>query len=205
MLGLKELLNKYGIAPKGIIQSGSHEAQELDIFLECGFKKIALIEPNEKSNQVAKEKIKSNPNIILYEIAVGNEVGVKEMYIETANNGQSNSFLKPLKHIEMYPHITFNNKEIYNITKIDILIQNKTDFNVLYIDNQGFELETLKGAIETLKQIDCIFTEVNFVEMYENCVLVNELDEFLLKQGFERVETGGFEFYNNAFYVRGYR
>ena len=45
----------------------------------------------------------------------------------------------------------------------------------------------IKGAAETLKNIDTIYTEVNRAEVYEGCVQIDELDYLL--SDFERVET----------------
>lgn len=61
------------------------------------------------------------------------------------------------------------------------------DCNLLNLDVQGYELEVLKGAENTLKHIEYIYTEVNEKELYENCVYINELDEFLTD--FKRAET----------------
>ena len=41
------------------------------------------------------------------------------------------------------------------------------------------------GASEILKNIQGIYTEVNFKELYKNCALVHELDHYLLKFGYE--------------------
>jgi len=57
------------------------------------------------------------------------------------------------------------------------------------IDVQGFELEVLRGAKKTLKNIKWIMTEVNRDEVYENCCMVDEIDNFLLPYGLRRVET----------------
>ena len=57
------------------------------------------------------------------------------------------------------------------------------------MDCQGYEGEILKGATETLKHIDIIYTEINTGETYENNMLVTDMDKFLEPFGFVRVET----------------
>ena len=57
------------------------------------------------------------------------------------------------------------------------------------MDVQGYELEVLKGSVETLKHVDYLMCEVNRAEVYEDCCMVNEIDSFLLPYGLERVET----------------
>jgi hypothetical protein len=46
-------------------------------------------------------------------------------------------------------------------------------------------------------------TEVNRAEVYKNCPMINEIDEFLNNYGFQRVETtwdGGT--WGDAFYIK---
>lgn len=60
---------------------------------------------------------------------------------------------------------------------------------MLSIDVQGYELEVIKGASETLATIDCIISEINRDEIYENCVQIDELDSYLNDIGFTRAVT----------------
>jgi hypothetical protein len=91
----------------------------------------------------------------------------------------------------------------------DILVNyNHIPFNFINLDIQGAELKALKGMENYLNQnnIDYIYTEVNGSYVYKNCNLIHELDEYLSKFSFKRVETS---WYNNdpttwgdAFYVK---
>ena len=73
------------------------------------------------------------------------------------------------------------------------VLENNVDldmFNFINIDVQGYELEVFKGAMETLTEIDYVYTEVNTAEIYEDCTKIEQLDEFLGNlYNFERVET----------------
>lgn len=55
------------------------------------------------------------------------------------------------------------------------------------MDVQGYEGEVLKGATETLKGIDVVYTEVNRGSTYKGNALIEEIDEMLSE--FTRVET----------------
>jgi hypothetical protein len=55
---------------------------------------------------------------------------------------------------------------------------------LLKIDVQGFELEVLKGATDLLPQIDSIYVEASFVELYEGQALHEEIAQFLTAAGF---------------------
>ena len=60
-----------------------------------------------------------------------------------------------------------------------------------------------KIFFHTLKDIDAIVTEVSCTELYEGCALIEDLDAFLLKQGFRRVNTIVNMFsWGDALYVR---
>ena len=62
------------------------------------------------------------------------------------------------------------------------------DYNFINIDVQGYELEVFKGAVNTLKNIDYIISEINRDEVYANCAKVDDLKNFLSQYGFELVE-----------------
>jgi hypothetical protein len=75
------------------------------------------------------------------------------------------------------------------MNKLDNISFDREYFNMINIDVQGYELEVFKGGVNTLETVDYIMTEVNRAEVYENCPLIEELDDFLNKFNFTRVET----------------
>jgi len=72
------------------------------------------------------------------------------------------------------------------------------------MDTQGYELEILKGAVNTLEHVDYIFTEISNEEIYKGTALIEDLDEFLEPRGFKRVETHwqGKGNWGDAFYLK---
>jgi len=58
----------------------------------------------------------------------------------------------------------------------------------LMMDVQGAEKLVLDGFIENIKYIDYIYTEVNFDEMYKDCVLFDTLNECLNTYEFKLIE-----------------
>jgi hypothetical protein len=106
------------------------------------------------------------------------------------NDGQSSSVLSPNVHLTIHPEVHFfQQKIIVPMMKLDDIYFNREKFNTIVIDVQGFELEVFKGSIETLSNIEYIYTEVNKDFVYSENGLVDEIDEFLRKFGFKRVET----------------
>lgn len=55
---------------------------------------------------------------------------------------------------------------------------------LLKIDVQGYELNVLKGAINSLGKIDIIICEVLFVELYENQARFDDIYKFLIERNF---------------------
>jgi len=120
-----------------------------------------------------------------YNYGLSDRSEIATMRATLFNGGQSNSLLRPKKHLTYFPEINFNLREQVYIKTLDSFKIN--DCNFLMMDVQGYELQVLKGATETLKHIDYIYTEVNREELYENCAMVEDLDNYLTD--FRRVET----------------
>lgn len=213
LIDLKYLIKKYNLNIRGIIQVGSHWAEEYECFKDEGINFFVFIEPCKAAFEVIRKKIepinldKTNSTFIsCFNRAISNYEGTAIMNIETKNNGQSNSLLKPKKHLESYPDIVFNGEEEVKVSTLDSLdfdIFGRGQTNMLVMDTQGTELSVLKGGIETLQFIDYIYTEINTDDVYENCCRVEEMDEFLILFGFKRVETKmTSQGWGDAFYIK---
>lgn len=202
LLNLLELKNKYLLNIKGVIHIGAHFGEENTVYDQLGIQNRIFFEPI-KSNFIQLSNRLINTNYILVNKALGNENKQVEMHIESVNQGQSCSILKPELHLLQYPHIKFNDIEIVDMIKLNDFHYNMENYNFINIDVQGYEIQVFKGATNILKYIEYIMTEVNRAEVYQNCVKVEELDSFLQDYGFKRVETlwaGGS--WGDAFYTK---
>jgi len=202
ILDFNELITKYRMNIKGIIHIGGHYGQEYDLYRVLNVP-VIFFEPLSNNYRILKDKVKNNDNVQTFQCALGNENKKILMNVETANNSQSSSILKPKKHLEQYPHITFDHTEEVHMFRLDDIEIEKENYNFLNIDVQGYELEVLKGSADVLKNIDYIISEVNRDEVYENCAKVEELDQFLNQFNFKRNETnwmGGI--WGDAFYIK---
>lgn len=210
MIPLQQILNKYNVHPKGVIHVGAHWAEEHDDYVKCGIDRFVYIEPCKEAYETMVRKFVINPaeNIFdtsnigygtcdanagnmksfhFYNCACGSEEKELPMYVSHQNQGQSNSFLKPHLHLEQHPDIIFDDAELVKIVTLDSLPIDKSTYSMLVIDTEGYEGEVLKGATETLKHIDIIYTEINRDQTRINNLLVEELDAMLPE--FKRVET----------------
>ena len=187
LLDFANLVKKYNMNIKGVIHIGAHFGQEINLYEQCDIKNIMFFEPV----PITFAKLSSNigTKAKLFNTALGNIEGEIEMYIETANDGQSSSILEPALHVHQYPHIAFTDKTKVPITKLDNYIEHRDNYNLINVDVQGYELEVFKGGAKFLEHIDYIISEVNRADVYKNCAKVEELDNFLNDYNFNRVET----------------
>jgi len=191
ILGLSDYKDKYDFSGvTGVIHVGGHHGQEYEDYNNFFRKDLNIhwFEPISESFATMIQNIGLKQNNIFYNFALGSEKTWKKMWRDLQNNGQSSSFLKPSRHLEIFPHITFSETpdeiEIYRLD--DLCIR---DSNVLVMDTQGYELEILKGASETLPFIDHIFCEVNINNVYENCPDLQSINSFLENYGFHLKEN----------------
>ena len=68
-LDFKNLIKKYGINPKGVIQLGTHYWQEKPVFVSMGINDFVLVEPQKEPFAIMKSKT-SDVNAIAINCAV---------------------------------------------------------------------------------------------------------------------------------------
>lgn len=198
-MNVPELLAKYDLKPKGVIQVGSHWGEEIPLWNLLGIPSVHF-EPVRKNYQ---QLLALHPEAVVYPVALGQYNHVVEMHCETINGGQSCSVLAPKTHLDILPWITFDYKEKVVMCRLDDF--KITHCNFLYMDAQGYELDVLGGGSSTVSRyIDFIITEVNRTEVFSGCPCIDDMDSYLSHCGkFKRVETewhGGD--FGDALYVR---
>lgn len=172
----------------GVIHIGAHYGEEVPNYIQSGIKDIILFEPLRENFEILKRNIShfTYANIRKNQVALGNSN--KTISMNLSSNGlESSSILKPKLHLELYPDITFDRTEEIEMQKLDDYNCKKCNF--INIDVQGYELEVLKGAEETLQHIDYIYCEVNESEIYEGNAFIHQIDDYLTKYNMKRVET----------------
>lgn len=191
MIDLKESLKDLGITCSGIIHVGGHKAQEYQEYVNAGIKNQVWIEANPVYYNEILNVVGSDKNCLVFNYAVFDEE--KEVDFGLSNNGASSSILPLKEHKKYYPNIQYDGylkvktKRLDNIIKENFIDLLKHDG--LVMDVQGVELKVVKSLGDLLNKFKFIQSEVNLEELYEGCCLINELDEYLLKYGFERKIT----------------
>lgn len=187
LLDFNGIVRKYNMNINGVLHIGAHHGEEHSLYKMNNVSKIVYFEPLKSNFQVLESNVGSDAT--LYNIALGQEEKEIEMFVETANKGQSSSILEPVLHLVQYPGIIFHARETVQMKRLDDVIDNSnSEYNFINIDVQGYELEVFKGSTKTLENVDYIIAEINRDEVYKDCAKIDELCNFLGQFDFVLVE-----------------
>jgi len=136
-----------------------------------------------------KERVKDIKNIDIYELALDDECGEKEIFISSGFSSQSSSLLKPKEHIDIFPTCFFNTTEIVKTITINefVTVNNIPKIDLMWLDLQGNELKALSKADKILPTVTAIYTEYSTKEFYEGLTLYDDFKIFMDKIGFKEV------------------
>ena len=180
---VKELHGKL----RGVIHVGAHEGQERDFYQQMGAEFVIWHEANPEIYKRLMDRLSQYPNQYGYNHAVSDFNG-KIKFNVSNNDGSSSSILNLKNHKNYYPHINYEKQIEVDCVTLDEFYVNETgNFNALFIDVQGAEYKVLCGAEKLLtNDIDYVYTEVNYEELYEGCATVDGIDKYLNQFGFKR-------------------
>jgi FkbM family methyltransferase len=210
-VGIREIINQYKLKIRGIIHVGGCRGEELFSYYRSNIKDIILIEANPDlikglkfKKFIYKHLLKTN---IYIENCAAFDVDNRDIELNITNNLQSSSVLNLLVHSKIYPQIKVIKKITIKTKTINKLFEKNFDiqkFNFLNLDIQGAELKALQGSSKILSNIDAIYTEVNFAELYKGCPHVDEIDYFLKNYNFKRVltKTPSHPTWGDALYIK---
>jgi FkbM family methyltransferase len=174
----------------GIIHIGAHDCEERIKYLS----RFDCITDNDiiwiDALKHKVEEMKSqNSSIRIFNECIGDKDN-EHVIFKVTNNFQSSSFLNLKEHLIEHPDIhEIASIEMRTKTLKTFYDENKLKYdkyNFMALDIQGAELLALKGAGEILTSVEYIYIEVNTKELYENCGLLHEIDDYLSKFGFTR-------------------
>lgn len=206
LISLPYLVKKYNLRIENVLHIGAHACQELEIYMEAGARYIHWVEANRYLYFKSKWRLDKKVNQIT--CAVISDQDDERVNFNITSSTQSSSMLKLKEHLKVHPDIREVKTQKRKTLTIDTLMRKSNlggkHIDFLNLDIQGAELLALKGARKTLPRVNSIFTEVNEIELYEDCALVHEIDSYLSEFGFRRVEMKIFENcgWGDAFYIK---
>lgn len=189
LIPFHDIIRKYG-KPKGVIHIGAHLLEERKDYISANLDNTIWIEANSELYKIVTRQISETEMILNYAVSdISNEI----VTLYCTNNSQSSSILPLGLHKTYYPHITISHTQNIVTQRMDDIISkysiNLENYNFINVDIQGVELKALRGFGDLLSRIDFVYTEVNREYLYENCDLINDMDDYLLNFNFVREQT----------------
>ena len=171
-----------------LIDVGAHEGNFIiDILKKIPNMKVISFEPVNSSFNILNKNSEKYNNWKTYPYALGNIDQKTEINI--SDYSEANSFLTITNElINFRPELKIKDKEVIQCKKLDNFFDEIKVYEkpiMLKIDTQGYDLEVLKGAKETLKIIDFLFIEASTAKVYENQPLFSDIINFVEKENFK--------------------
>jgi len=193
LLSLDELSGKYNLRGRvtGILHGGAHLAEEApDYELFFPGRPVWWVEANPDVLMTIMQVLQPYPGQHLIHALLTDVDNTTQEFNVTNYDGMSSSIFEFGTHPQFSPDTVFTHKRVLRTRTIDSLVQEHSiEANMLVMDLQGAEGLALAGAKGLLPKLDFVMTEVNKEEVYRGCAKVWDLDDVLLANGLQRVET----------------
>jgi FkbM family methyltransferase len=192
MISFDYLVNKHKLDINGVLHLGASTGQERDAYDIYCKGKVIWVEAIPKVYLDLQHNIKPYPQQTAYNACLSNVDGDEVVFNVSNNESQSSSILELGVHALIHPEVHYIEQIDMKTERIDTLLKDVdvSGINFLNVDLQGAEHLAIEGMGDLIKNIDYALLEVNMKETYKGCMLIDELDYFMLQRGFERVETG---------------
>jgi FkbM family methyltransferase len=153
----------------------------------CPSARVIAFEPFAESFETMQRLYGNDSRVQLVQAGVGSVAGSMELNVLN-DSKVSNSFLQPAD--EAWRNIAYEHGQVSRVTvpvtTLDEVFRQQQLGGVylVKIDVQGYEIEVLKGAEQSLPKIDHIFVESGIQRLYESAPRFNDVFEFLTARGF---------------------
>lgn len=177
-LGLQEIA-KRGFQPKTILDIGAFEgkwtALVAEIWPQAHF---IMVEPNIAKKDLLENQVRGVDAEIHF-CLLGAEDGktVPFAFMEAGSSVLEERSDVPRKIVEL------------PLTRLDTLLDCRSDIDLMKVDAQGYELEILKGASNALKGTKAVILEVALIEINRGAPLMHEVIRFMHEIGFISYEV----------------
>jgi len=169
-----------------IIECGGHLGN--DTLKLANIFKNGVIYCIEANIKLYNELIKNiNNNIKIFNYYLSDKSGYSEFYIDSNSDGDSGAS-SILESTDNYLKNYIKKEDkiiIQSITLEDFMKSNNLDkVDLLWLDVEGFEYYILNNAVNILKNIKYIYTEVNLQEFRKNGKLYDDIKSLLVNNNF---------------------
>lgn len=208
LIPYKDICQKYQIQPTGVLHVGAHWAEEAQDYYQNGVQRTAWVEANPSDMMFLISNLQPYSEHWIFNDCIS-DIDGQEVTLNISNNqGQSSSILQLGTHKTAHPEVEYIRTIEVRTKRIDTLFTEQglsiEDYPFVNIDIQGLELRALIGMGELLHKALYLYIEVNKEELYKECSLVEQIDEYVAHFGFKRVETSwaGNTGWGDALYIK---
>lgn len=169
-----------------VLDVGANEGPFAQTLRRAGYRgRIVSLEPQLRAYERLARSAAGDPLWECHRLALGSVDGQAELHV--AGNSSSSSLLEmEPSHLASAPQSAYVGVEPVRVARLDSLsgdILRPGERVYLKVDVQGFELEVLRGAAETLPQVALVDIELSLVRLYEGAPLFDEVIEQLDQAG----------------------
>lgn len=137
-------------------------------------------------------KTQTSKNIRCFQVALGDQCGMKRMYVNDFSPSSSMLPIDPI-HIEEFPHTEKSHEVEVRMMTLEEAVR---EFRLLppdfiKIDVQGFEDRVINGGREIIKRAKFCMLELSLVSLYEESVLLPEMNRLMRELGFSLTSIVG--------------
>jgi FkbM family methyltransferase len=205
LIPFRQLAQRYGMKPKGVLHVGAHYGQEAAEYALIGCNRMIFIEAIPEVYEQLKRNLEPYLDAMAINACISDVDGDTTWFNVANNEGQSSSLLELGIHKTEHPEVHYSDRIEVTTTRLDTLFEDMPlECDLLNMDLQGAELMALKSLGNRLDEFKWLYLEVNTAHVYVGCPLVGEIDDYVRQFGFRRVEMkaiGNFS-WADAFYVK---
>jgi FkbM family methyltransferase len=158
--------------PTGVIHVGGFDGNEEQWYRQWNAKSVWFEPLPAKCREMQAKGLDAR------QFAIGSAAGTARLHL--SKSLQCCSLLEPSGHLEQYPEFPFSGDIDVEVRTLDSFAL--TGFDMLVIDAQGYELEVLKGAEQTLRGVKIIYCEVAIIDLYQGGALFHEIHAHLSRE-----------------------
>jgi FkbM family methyltransferase len=184
---MQRLLHKFAV--RGIIDGGAYHG-EIALRLAGIFPAATVFafEPAPRAFEVLKQRVRATPRIRSVNLGLSLEACSRTLYVNAQDSANS---LSPVaaagQKYQSWQTANLGTEEVRLVSLDEWGDANAVGpIDILKLDLQGHELEALRGSVRYLKStVRLIYTEVEFVRIYQENCLYFEIEQFLRPLGYE--------------------
>lgn len=197
LLPLDQLIAKHGLTIEGVVHCGAHEGQEAPVYSACDVGRVLWIEGDTEHTKALDAALARYPSqewaTVMLDETPRRRTFHRADTADGSNHGQSSSLLELGTHATVHPEVRYVGDVDVDTFTLDQVMHRTWPAEERYptmanLDLQGMELDVLRGAPQTLADLDVVYCEVNVDELYRAGAPLPDLDAFLIGNGFECIE-----------------